>query len=93
MIAAAFRFGFNIIYICPQLEFMEMSRQAGLPYQQLYGPIFEQIRNLVKDGKLIKIGDDELTKLANIQPESMSGERARQMFIDIGIKVEQSLNQ
>ena len=91
--AAIFRFGFNLINIMPQLEFVEAAQEKGSPEtppEQLLGPMEEQFKNLLTDGEILQLPDKYLSILRKAYSRASKGKSAevRSDLIEIGSAIE-----
>lgn len=87
--AAAFRFGYVLVNILPQFEFIEMARDSDLPFEDLCGPVQDQLAALLEDGQHIGIEQRQLEMIKKIQPTD--ADEARTLLITIGGRVDKAL--
>ncbi len=93
IVAAAYRFGFNLIYIMPQLEFVSMAKEMKskkTPVEQLLGPMKNQFDNLVSDGEIILMEEKYLQNLkeAHDSISEKGADKVREFLIKIGGELE-----
>lgn len=90
--AAAFRLGFGIVNVMPQFEFLSMGQQAGLPFQELAGPIASQIGSLTEDAALVGIPEKSVAMLKTIDSDPKNADAARMLLMMIGGAIDKELN-
>ncbi len=92
-VAKAFRLGFGIVNILPQLEFLEMGRESNLPIKELIESINNQIENLAKDARDVGVGASERKAIERIKDSLSNPAGLRVALITTGGKIDQTLNQ
>lgn len=90
--AAAFRLGFGIVNVMPQLEFLSMGKDAGLSFQELTGTIASQIKSLIQDVDTVGIPKKLVDILTKIGVDPKKAEEARNSLINIGTAIDHDLN-
>jgi len=90
--AAAFRLGFGIVNVMPQFEFLSMGQQAGLPFQELAGPIASQITGLTEDALLVGISENSVAMLKTIDSDAKKADATRMLLMMIGLAIDKELN-
>lgn len=95
IVSGAFRFGFNSIYILPQLEFLGVAKEKSskLPIDNLLGPLRNQFNDLVSDGEILELEADDLQTLKQAFDNifQIGALRVRELLIEIGLNVEKKL--
>lgn len=90
--AAAFRLGFGIVNVMPQLELMSTGQKAGLPCQELKGPLASQISNLSEDAAMLRLPEQSVVMLRKIDADPDKAEGARMLLMMVGGVIDKELN-
>jgi hypothetical protein len=90
---AAFRFGFNLVNLMPQLEFLQTAQEnpsTTTPPEELLGPLANQFDALVSDGELLGLSQAQLARIRGIHTRAVNGNAgdAGDQLIGIGSKID-----
>lgn len=93
IVAAAYRFGFNLIYIMPQLEFVSAAKEMKsekILVEELLGPMQNQFNNLVSDGETILLEEESLQDIREAYDNIyvIGADKVRELLINIGGEIE-----
>jgi hypothetical protein len=92
-IAKAFRLGFGIVNILPQLEFFEKGRESNLPIKEFVESLNNQIENLAKIARDVGVGATERKAIEKMKDSLSNPAGLRVALITTGGKIDKSLNQ
>ena len=76
----------------PQLEFLSMGREAGLPFQELAGPIASQLASLAEDASVVGIPEETVSMLKGIDADARRADAARARLLLIGGMIDRELS-
>ena len=86
--SAAFRLGFGILFIMPQIELMDMGTKAGLKFPG----IESQLENIIQDARTVDLNKKHITLLKKIYSDPQKTESARVMLMELGAVIDKDLN-
>jgi len=95
--AAAFRFGFNLVNLMPQLEFLQFAQEnpspETTPPEEVLGPMGNQFEALLRDGEIVGLTQSQLMVLREAHSGATKGDagRVRNRLIEIGSEIERIL--
>jgi hypothetical protein len=94
--ASAFRFGFNLVNLMPQLEFVEVAQEKGdteAPLVQLLGTMEDQFNNLCADAEILRLPDKHLSILRQAHSRVSQGQTTvvRTDLLEVGSAVEREM--
>jgi hypothetical protein len=96
LLASSFRFGFNLVYLMPQLEFLEAAQEyksQETPAEELLKGLEAQFSALVGDGEHMGLEAKHLDTLRQAYGRAGAGDPAivRGQLVEVGSSVEQGL--
>lgn len=89
----AFRLGFNIVYLMPQLELLQTAQETKTPCPDLLVPMASEFQNLLKAGHILKLSERIIEGIRDAHRCATTGEadRARTALGNMGEGIGQEL--
>lgn len=93
IVSAAFRLGYNIIGLCPQLEFLQIAQEnpsPRTPASELLDTMHNQFDSLLHDAESLKLPSAQIDGLREVYSLTFNGKPglARERLIAIGLEIE-----